>query len=257
MIDEPTNVTNKEIISSDSEIVQENNENPIPEENPSPTSPSAVAESSGETQQEPTEPALENKADLGDSRPSVPVEELGADGDDLKGVGYDNIPPPEDSILSKPEKTQENQASSGAEALADKENEPVFEPVSEPEKAPELQTPQIPVNEALPESEPRVSEAKEEPKPQTTEAKPPVATSTSFALALLVKARNAIQFRKRRKLDRIMSLFLKHSKITNDEVEKFLHVSDATATRYLSILEKENKIKQSGKTGKSVFYIKI
>lgn len=54
-----------------------------------------------------------------------------------------------------------------------------------------------------------------------------------------------------------MTLFLKKSKITNDEVEKFMHVSDATATRYLSQLEKENKIKQTGKTGHSVFYIKI
>lgn len=54
-----------------------------------------------------------------------------------------------------------------------------------------------------------------------------------------------------------MSMFLKQSKITNDEVEKFLHVSDATATRYLSELEKEGKIKQSGKTGKVVNYEKL
>ena len=54
-----------------------------------------------------------------------------------------------------------------------------------------------------------------------------------------------------------MIMFLKKSKITNDEVEKFLHVSDATATRYLSQLEKEGKIKQSGKTGKGVSYSRI
>ncbi|KKQ03399.1 MAG: hypothetical protein US12_C0016G0009 [Parcubacteria group bacterium GW2011_GWA2_36_24] len=54
-----------------------------------------------------------------------------------------------------------------------------------------------------------------------------------------------------------MSLFLQHSKITNDEIEKFLHVSDATATRYLSQLEKEGKIKQVGKTGKGVSYSRI
>ena len=79
----------------------------------------------------------------------------------------------------------------------------------------------------------------------------------SFARELLVKARNAIQFRKRKKLDRVMSLFLKQSKITNDEVEKFLHVSDATATRYLSELEKERRIKQSGKTGHMVSYSRM
>ena len=74
---------------------------------------------------------------------------------------------------------------------------------------------------------------------------------------LLTKARFAIQTRKRIKLDRIMTLFERRTNITNDEVEKFLHVSDATATRYLEILEKENKITQSGKTGKGVSYTKI
>ena len=45
--------------------------------------------------------------------------------------------------------------------------------------------------------------------------------------------------------------------VTNDEVEKLLHVSDSTATRYLQALEKENKIKQTGSTGTGVFYEKI
>ncbi|MFA6076822.1 MAG: winged helix-turn-helix transcriptional regulator [Candidatus Paceibacterota bacterium] len=82
-------------------------------------------------------------------------------------------------------------------------------------------------------------------------------TKKSFVRELLITARNAIQFRKRKKLDKVMSLFLKQSKITNDEVEKFLHVSDATATRYLSQLEKEGKIKQNGKTGHMVSYFRI
>ena len=236
---------------------QNTTQNPNSEENSIPPSP-----------QEPTEPALENKADLGEPHPSVPVEELGADGGNLKGVGYDNIPPPGDSIPLEPEKTKKNQAKNELTP------EPIPTPVessgearSEPTEAPEPVTPQIPVNEALPESEPSVSEAKEEPKPiqtpepelkpQPTETKPPVATSASFALALLVKARNAIQFRKKRKLDRIMTLFLQQSKITNDEVEKFLHVSDATASRYLSQLEKEGRIKQHGKTGAGVSYSRI
>jgi predicted HTH transcriptional regulator len=78
----------------------------------------------------------------------------------------------------------------------------------------------------------------------------------SFLRRLLAKAQESIQFRKRRKLDKIMSMFEIKSKITNDEVEKLLHVSDATATRYLTILKQENKIKQEGKTGKAVFYSK-
>ncbi len=119
-------------------------------------------------------------------------------------------------------KTSENQNSPSGEAES--------EPVSEPVQASEPRTAQIPVNEPLTQNK------------------------QSLARQLLITARNAIQFRKRKKLDRVMSLFLQNSKITNDEVEKFLHVSDATATRYLSILEKENKIKQVGKTGKGVSY---
>ena len=45
--------------------------------------------------------------------------------------------------------------------------------------------------------------------------------------------------------------------VTNDEVEKLLHISDATATRYLEQLEKEGKVKQEGRTGKSVSYSRI
>ncbi len=46
-------------------------------------------------------------------------------------------------------------------------------------------------------------------------------------------------------------------KIANDDVEKLLEVSDATAERYLNELEKEGLIKQVGKTGHSVYYEKI
>ena len=143
----------------------------------------------------------------------------------------------------------------------------------------EIQPESTPTQEQIPEikSEPKIEESKPEsikseskPPEQTSEVKPEpkpipeiipvvavISKSKSLARELLVKARNMIQFRKRKKLDKIMTLFAKQTKITNDEVEKFMHVSDATAERYLSALEKENKIEQTGKTGKSVFYIKI
>ena len=53
-----------------------------------------------------------------------------------------------------------------------------------------------------------------------------------------------------------MEQFAKQTEITNDEVEKLLHVSDATATRYLSELEKRGKLKQVGTTGRGVLYVK-
>jgi Fic family protein len=46
-------------------------------------------------------------------------------------------------------------------------------------------------------------------------------------------------------------------KITNNDIEKLLGVSDTTATRYLDELEKEGLIKQVGKTGNAVYYEKI
>jgi len=79
----------------------------------------------------------------------------------------------------------------------------------------------------------------------------------SFIAGLLEKAKLAIQSRKRNKLDKIMNLFAKQTSITNNDVQKLLYTSDATATRYLSILEKEGKIKQDRKTGKGVLYTRI
>jgi predicted HTH transcriptional regulator len=46
-------------------------------------------------------------------------------------------------------------------------------------------------------------------------------------------------------------------KVTNNDIEELLGVSDATATRYLDELEKEGLIKQVGKTGNAVYYEKI
>ncbi len=245
--------------------------NPISEE----TTPKDGQNSLPTSPQEPTEPIPVNSTDLGDSHPSVPVEELGADGGNLKEVEYDNIPPPEGFEGEHTPLPAEKPLESPDFTHIEPEKEPKIplEPTDpQPNPAsngtgisePEPQTPQIPVNEPLPESEPSVSEAKEEPKtietpePEPEKEKPRISYLKSQKWSeLLVMARNAIQFRKRKKLGRVMTLFLKQSKITNDEVEKFLHVSDATATRYLSQLEKEGKIKQSGKIGKGVSYSRI
>jgi hypothetical protein len=66
-----------------------------------------------------------------------------------------------------------------------------------------------------------------------------------------------VQMKKRKKLEKIMSLFDKNSKATNNDVEKLLHVSDSTAQRYLNILAKEGRVRRVGETGKSAFYEKI
>jgi hypothetical protein len=208
-------------------------QNPIPEENSIPVSP-----------QEPTEPASENTAY---SEPFVAPPEVTESSPNDFSAKSNDIPLP-DSTLTETENEPKTEEKQGV-------NEPVPELISEPVQSIEPSgstslpqaTAQIPPNEPL----------APEPEPIKPELIPVIISPKNSIRELLEKAKNAIQFRKRKKLDRVMSLFLKQSKITNDEVEKFLHVSDATATRYLSQLKKENKIKQTGKTGHSVFYSKI
>lgn len=232
-------------------------QNPISEPVSQPTSPQA-----------PTEPAPISTIDseLAEMPPEVPEAPLG----DFE-VKSSDIPPSDStpSGTSGELKTKEKQA----------ENEPApastessSEAKSESEEVPEPETAQIRANDPLsetkkpetkrqesePESKEESNPEAETQEPEPEKEKPKLSYLKSQKLdELLIMARTAIQFRKRKKLDKIMTLFLKQSKITNDEVEKFLHVSDATATRYLSQLEKEGKIKQNGKTGKGVLYSRI
>ena len=113
---------------------------------------------------------------------------------------------------------------------------------------PESQTPEVVIEPKTPEPAGAVAPASVPSAPAPT---------PSFLHDLLLRARAKIQFRKGKKLEKIMEVLSKRSKISNDDVQKLLHVSDATATRYLNILEQQGKIKQTGRTGKSVFYSKI
>ncbi|MCX6736155.1 MAG: hypothetical protein NTZ13_03670 [Candidatus Parcubacteria bacterium] len=86
---------------------------------------------------------------------------------------------------------------------------------------------------------------------------PIVENKRNFLQELLIKAREKLQFRKRKKLDRILVEMGKKGKITNDEVEKLLHISDKTAERYLSQLVKEGKIKTNGLKGRALVYLAV
>lgn len=55
-------------------------------------------------------------------------------------------------------------------------------------------------------------------------------------------------------LSKILGYVREHEKIQNNDVEKLTGVSNATAERYLSELEKEGKLTQHGAIGQSVFY---
>jgi predicted HTH transcriptional regulator len=57
-------------------------------------------------------------------------------------------------------------------------------------------------------------------------------------------------------LEKVRELIATSDRVTNDQVQQLLGVSDATTERYLNELEKEGIIKQVGAEGKGVYYIK-
>lgn len=73
----------------------------------------------------------------------------------------------------------------------------------------------------------------------------PIAPTPSLK-SFLAKALEKIQFRKKAKLEKIVKLAREKKSITNDQVEKLLHISDATATRYLSALVKQGRLRRIG-----------
>ena len=147
------------------------------------------------------------------------------------------------------------------------EPEPVApEPVSE-QTVPEVSAETPPIDSAqggtaqITLNEPLTPEPITLPAEERGASAPSAPTTNSQAIRgsreLMAQARAEVQNRKQKKLEKIMTALNSKKQITNDEVEKLLHVSDATATRYLSALVKQGKIKQTGKTGHYVAYTKI
>jgi len=57
--------------------------------------------------------------------------------------------------------------------------------------------------------------------------------------------------------EKILEALNTRGRLTNDDVEQLVGVSDATATWYLEELEKEGKARMIGDTGSGVYYEKI
>ena len=185
--------------------------------------------------------------------------------DETKNPIESPTPEPTETPVSEPSvpspEVTESTAVSEPETLAEPPtpaSEAPAESVAEALKAETAQTGGI---EPLPESTPAQPEPVKEEKPvvkqdDTPTAKPVEKTvSEKEKLGLLRQmARATIQLRREKKLAKIMALFAEQTAVTNDKVEKLLHVSDATATRYLSILAERGKLKQIGHTGRGVRY---
>ena len=124
------------------------------------------------------------------------------------------------------------QKSTPAQPLVDTSVPPVVQPEPTIESTP-IEPTQTPVQSEPVPVPPPISQ----PSFQTTQPSP-----KSF----LAKALESIQFRKKAKLEKLIKMANEKKVITNDEVQKLLRVSDATATRYLSTLVKQNRLTVSG-----------
>jgi len=145
--------------------------------------------------------------------------------------------------------------------------QPVSEATPEPVLDEPLQTAQInpeevekaaqAASEPAPAPQPQAPAPPAPTTPSTKPNSPSSAEATEGRRELLAKGRAKVQEKKQKKLDKIMELLNIKDKVSNADVEKLFRVSDATATRYLSALQKQGKIRKVGKTGRSVFYAKV
>lgn len=62
------------------------------------------------------------------------------------------------------------------------------------------------------------------------------------------------QTKKQSQKEKILQMIREKGKVTNDDIEKMLGVSDASVTNYLSELEREGNIEQIGERGRFVSY---
>jgi predicted HTH transcriptional regulator len=88
-----------------------------------------------------------------------------------------------------------------------------------------------------------------------------VVALAGIALGMYIARRNANagfiakqMAQKTENKQKILAFVQEHGKIQNNDVEKLVGVSNATAERYLDELEKEGKLTQHGTIGQGVFY---
>lgn len=185
----------------------------------------------GEAQEAITEPTI-----IIESKPIAPEVGVSTETESISQVPQESVADVAHEISEKSVPVVEN------EQLNIKNSDPSV-PVKQEEvpQAPQVDPPQLPV----------------QPVQQTVIEKIIYKPTKEMMQKLLVLARAETQRRKRKKLDKIMKLFETKQKITNRDVQKLLIVSSYTVVRYMNILEQENKVKQEGRTGHSVFYTKI
>ncbi len=180
--------------------------------------------------------------------PADPTPQQATDGQSTQAPPSDLVTPPAAEPTPPPEAAAPAPEPTPTETPAEAEvSEVAPEPTPEPQAQPE----------PAQSNSPTPSSATAQAVAPTSQPSPKATAGTAIITELLVKARAKIQDRRKKKLEKIMTKLSETGKISNDEVERLLRVSDATATRYLDLLEKEGKLRQEGKTGKYVVYVRV
>ena len=60
--------------------------------------------------------------------------------------------------------------------------------------------------------------------------------------------------KKEKSKEKIIFYIEEHKKATNEDIRRLLNVSQRSVVNYMNELQKESKIEQVGKTGRSVYY---
>ena len=143
-----------------------------------------------------------------------------------------------------PPEAPESPTNASTNVSVESQNGGVNQPKSE---APE-QSNESPVSTVQPVQD--QSEPQSAPAPLTPQApqiqSPAQQDQTGFIRALLAKANAKLHSNRQKKLDNLMLMAQKKHVITNDDVQKLLRVSDATATRYLVKLVQQGHLARVG-----------
>jgi hypothetical protein len=162
---------------------------------------------------------------------TVPVETESGHSDGSKPA---NLPP----------EAPESPINASAKVLTEDQNQGVNQPESEvPEPSNEApisaHVQSVPTESTLSAPAPLTPQA---PQPQS----PAQQDQTGFIRALLAKAQAKIQSNKQKKLDIIVLFAQKKKIVANEDIQLLLHISSATATRYIVKLVQQGRLVRVG-----------
>ncbi len=175
--------------------------------------------------------------------------------DAVQSAPAEPAPTPEPAAPTQPTEPSPTPIESApvAEQAASVEPAPVIPEESQSAPEPTMEPPEVEAE--VSESQPPAQRASSPPQQQAPAAQSPQSVpSAKWSAADRARAVAKHVGRKEARLARVVELAKEKGRITNDDIEKLLHVSDATASRYGTILVQRGLLKREGK-GRGASYI--